>query len=326
MLTFYPEIKPYQRHQLAVEPPHELYLDESGNPDGIPVLFVHGGPGGGCGRHDRCFFDPEVYRIILFDQRGAGRSMPHASLEENNTQKLVEDMETIRRHLGVEQWVLFGGSWGSTLSLVYAQTHPDRVLGLILRGIFLGRPADIQWFYQGGANRIFPDYWQDFLQPIPEQERDDLVTAYHRRLTGDNELLKMGAAKAWSLWEGRCATLRPSQEVLDTYSAPHKALALACIESHYFIHDVFLEDNQILRDAHKLQGIPGTIVHGRYDSICPLDNAFELQAVWPGAELQIVREAGHASSEPGIVDALVRATDDMAKKLRRDNGNGDSLA
>ncbi len=326
MLTFYPEIKPYKRHQLAVEPPHELYLDESGNPDGIPVLFVHGGPGGGCGRYDRRFFDPERYRIILFDQRGAGRSTPHASLDNNNTDRLVADMEAIREHLGVEQWVLFGGSWGSTLSLVYAQTHPERVLGLILRGIFLGRRADVQWFYQDGANRIFPDYWQDFLQPIAEEERGDLVSAYHRHLTGDNELLKMGAAKAWSLWEGRCATLRPSQEVVDTFSSPHRALALACIECHYFVNNLFLEENQVLRDAHRLQGIPGTIVHGRYDSICPLDNAFELQSAWPDSELQIIREAGHASSEPGTVDALIRATDALAKRLRKDNGNGDSLA
>jgi proline iminopeptidase len=316
MRTFYPEIKPYQRHRIAVEAPHELYVDESGNPDGIPVLFVHGGPGAGCGKYDRRFFDPEIYRIVLFDQRGAGRSTPHAELQANTTPKLVEDIETIRLTLGIEQWVLFGGSWGSTLSLVYAQTYPERVLGLILRGIFLCRPQDLNWFYQDGASHIFPDYWEDFIHPIPQEERQDLMGAYYRYLTGDNEIQQMATAKAWSLWEGRCATLRPCQEVVDSFSDPHRALSLARIEAHYFVNRAFLADDQILRNADKLDGIPGVIVHGRYDMVCPLDNAFALHKAWPGSQLHIIREAGHASRELGIVDALIRATDEMAQRLR----------
>lgn len=318
MQTFYPEIKPYQRHQIAVEPPHELYVDESGNPEGIPVLFVHGGPGAGCGKYDRRYFDPEVYRIILFDQRGAGRSKPHASLENNTTAKLVEDMEVIRQTLGIDKWVLFGGSWGSTLSLVYAQTHPERVLGLILRGIFLCRPQDLHWFYQDGASHVFPDYWEDFVHPIPEEERGDMIGAYYRYLTGDNEIQQMATAKAWSLWEGRCSTLKPSQEVVDSFCDPHRALSLARIEAHYFVNNTFLEDNQILNNAGRLEGIPGVIVHGRYDMVCPVDNAFALKEHWPDAELQIIREAGHSAREAGTVDALIRATDALAKKLRND--------
>lgn len=323
MQIFYPEIKPYQRHQIAVEPPHELYVDESGNPDGIPVLFVHGGPGAGCGKYDRRFFDPEVYRIVLFDQRGAGRSRPHAELEGNTTQKLVEDIEVIRTTLGIDKWVLFGGSWGSTLSLVYAQTYPERVLGLILRGIFLCRPEDIHWFYQEGASRLFPDYWEDFVDQIPEEERDNLLAAYYRRLTGENQIQQMSVAKTWSGWEGRTATLKPCQDVVDSFTEPHRALSLARIEAHYFMNNSFLEPNQILRDAHKLAGIPGIIVHGRYDVICPLDNAYALHQAWSDSELIIIREAGHASREPGIVDALIRATDDLAKSLLQ---TGDQLA
>lgn len=315
MHTFYPEIKPYQRHCIAVEAPHEIYVDESGNPDGIPVLFVHGGPGAGCGKFDRRFFDPEVYRIVLFDQRGSGRSRPHAELESNSTQKLVEDIEVIRKTLEIDKWVLFGGSWGSTLSLVYAQTYPERVMGLILRGIFLCRPVDLLWFYQEGASRLFPDYWEDFIQPIPEEERHDMMHAYYRHLISDNQIQQMTAAKAWSLWEGRTATLRPNQDVVDSFTEPHRALSLARIEAHYFVNNAFLEENQILRDAHKLADIPGVIVHGRYDVICPLDNAYFLHKAWPGSELNIIREAGHASREAGIVDALIRATNDMAKEL-----------
>lgn len=318
MLMFYPEIKPYQRHQISVSDKHSLYVDESGSPDGIPVLFVHGGPGAGCGKYDRRFFDPERYRIILFDQRGAGRSTPHAELEANTTQDLVSDIEIIRESLGVETWVLFGGSWGSTLSLVYAETYPEKVLGLILRGIFLCRKQDFHWLYQNGASNVFPDYWQDFIKPIAQSDRGNFMKAYYKHLTGDNEIQKMSAAKAWSIWEGRCATLRPNQDVMDTFSNPHKALALARIEAHYFIHDAFLENNQIIKNADKLENIPGVIVHGRYDMVCPLENAFALQQAWPNANLQIIRDAGHASREAGIVDALIHATDDLACKLRDD--------
>ncbi|UTW44270.1 prolyl aminopeptidase [bacterium SCSIO 12696] len=315
MRSFYPNIKPYKTHQLDVRSPHRIYVEECGSPDGIPVLFVHGGPGGGCSKQDRSFFDPEKYRIILFDQRGCGRSTPHASLEDNNSQALVADMEVIRQSLGVEKWLLFGGSWGSTLSLLYAQAHPHRVSGLILRGIFLCRGRDINWFYQTGADHVFPDYWRDYMAPIPEAERDDMVAAYHRRLTGDNELERMSAAKAWSIWEGRCASLHPSPKIIEHVANPHVALAIARVECHYFYNKAFLAENQLLANANKLKGIPGIIVHGRYDMVCPVDQAFALHRVWPEARLEIIRDAGHASSEPGTLDALVKATDEMANKL-----------
>lgn len=324
MMTLYPEIKPYQTFRLAVEEPHELYVEESGDPDGTPVLFVHGGPGGGCSGKNRCFFDPERYRIILFDQRGAGQSTPHAELNNNHTQALIDDIEAIREHLGIEQWLLFGGSWGSTLSLLYAQSYPDRVMGLILRGIFLCRDEDLQWFYQKGASLIFPDYWQDYLHPVAKDRRDNMIQAYYDLLTGDNELARMGAAKAWSLWEGRCATLRPSHEVVEHFGEPHVALALARIEAHYFINKGFIETDQILKNADKLANIPGIIVHGRYDMVCTLDNAVALHDCWPESQLNIVRDAGHASSEPSIIDALVRATKDMAKRFRPDDEGDDA--
>ena len=316
MHILYHELQPYVVHSLEVEPPHVLYVEECGNPNGIPVLFVHGGPGAGCEDYHRRFFHPELYRIVLFDQRGCGRSSPHASLDNNTTQALVEDMERIREHLGIERWVLFGGSWGSTLSLVYAQTHPERVLGLVLRGIFLCRPQEIHWFYQEGASRLFPDLWEAFLAPIPEAERGNLLDAYYRRLTGDNEVERMAAAKAWSLWEGRTATLRPNQAVVDHFGNPFTALSLARIEAHFFKHDSFLRPNQILEDASRLKDIPGVIVHGRYDVVCPLDNAWELHKAWPGSELQIIPDAGHSASERGTVDALVQATVDMAERFR----------
>ncbi|WP_417500849.1 prolyl aminopeptidase [Marinobacter sp.] len=317
MLTLYPDIKPYAKHRLAVEAPHELYVEESGNPEGIPVLFVHGGPGGGCEDYHRRFFDAERFRIILWDQRGAGRSTPLAELKGNSTDKLVQDMETIRTFLGVERWLLFGGSWGATLSLVYAQTHSERVMGLVLRGIFLCRPRDISWFYQDGASRVFPDYWQDFEAPIPVDERDDMVSAYYRRLTSSNELEQIQAAKAWSIWEGRCATLHPNPRVIEHFGHPHVAIALARIECHYFMNASFLEDNQIIRDAHKLRHVPGIIVHGRYDMVCPLDNALALSKAWPEADLRIIREAGHSASEPAIVDALVRGVDEVIAKAEQ---------
>ncbi len=315
MHILYPDIEPYVQHTLAVEPPHTLHIEECGNPSGIPVVFVHGGPGAGCEAYHRRFFDPERYRIILFDQRGCGRSTPHASLENNTTQALVADMESIREHLKIDRWLLFGGSWGSTLSLVYAETHPERVLGLVVRGIFLCRPHEIQWFYQQGTSRLFPDYWQEFLAPIPEAEQGALLQAYHRRLTGEDEMARMAAAKAWSLWEGKTATLKQSESVIDHFGDPFTALSLARIECHYFMNDSFLEPNQILRDAGRLQGIPGTIVHGRYDVICPIENAWQLSQAWPEAKLKIIPDAGHAASEPGIINALVQATDDFAEQL-----------
>lgn len=315
MQTLYPEIKPYARHELAVEAPHVLYVDESGSPEGLPVVFVHGGPGGGCDALSRRFFDPNLYRIITFDQRGCGRSTPHASLENNTTAHLISDMEHIREHLGVDKWVLFGGSWGSTLSLAYAQAYPEHVHALILRGIFLCRPKEFSWFYQEGASRLFPDYWQDFLAPIPPEERGDLMQAFYRRLTGTDQIAQMHAAKAWSCWEGRTATLRPNTQVVDRFSDTHRALAMARIECHYFVNGAFLEPDQLLRDMHKMAHLPGIIVHGRYDVICPLENAWELHEAWPNSELQIIREAGHSASEHGICDALVRAAADIAHRL-----------
>lgn len=318
MHILYADIKPYHKQMLPVGDGHELYVEQCGNPDGIPILFVHGGPGAGCGSQDRCFFDPARYRIILFDQRGAGRSTPHANLAANNTPNLINDVERIRKKLQIDRWVLFGGSWGATLSLIYAETYPEQVMGLILRGVFLCRKQDVDWFYQYGASQVFPDYWEDFLQPIPESERSNMVKAYYERLTGANELAKMSCAKAWSLWEAHCATLRPSADTVTAFGAPHMALALARIEAHYFTHNSFIEENQILNNAKKLEGIPGIIVHGRYDMVCPLDNAQALHHRWHDSELHIIRDAGHSSREPGTVDALVRATRDMARRFSDD--------
>lgn len=318
MRKLYPPIKADRHFWLNVGQGHEIYVEESGNPQGLPVLFVHGGPGAGCEDKHRSYFDPNLYRVVLFDQRGAGKSRPHASLEHNTTMDLVADMEKIREQLGIHKWVLFGGSWGSTLSLVYAETHPQRVLGLILRGIFLCRPSEIHWFYQNGACHVFPDYWKEFVAPIPENERHDFLHAYYRRLTGDDEVARMRAAEAWSIWEGRTATLLPKREVVDFFSDPHVALSLARIEAHYFVNGIFLKPDQILRDAVRLKEIPGVIVHGRYDMVCPVSNAFDLHAVWPEARLEVVPDAGHSASEPGIVNALIQATIDMHGRVMPD--------
>ncbi|MEJ2565866.1 MAG: prolyl aminopeptidase [Gammaproteobacteria bacterium] len=315
MLSLYPDIKPYANHSLRVDALHTLHIEECGNPQGLPVVFVHGGPGAGCEAYHRRFFDPNIYRIVLFDQRGAGHSTPHAELRNNTTQDLVSDMETIRRHLGIERWVVFGGSWGSTLGLVYAETHPERVLGLILRGIFLCTPGEIRWFYQEGASRIFPDYWDDYMKTVPVEERGDMVSGYYRLLTGGNEIARMAAAKAWSTWEGRCSTLRSRSEVVNHFSDPRTALSLARIECHYFMNDSFLEPDQIIRDAARLADIPGVIVHGRYDVVCPVENAWRLHQAWPQAELKIIADAGHSATEPGIIDALVSATHAMSTSL-----------
>jgi len=315
MRKAFPAIRPYSTHNIAVTEPHVLYVEESGNPEGIPVLFVHGGPGGGTRQTDRCFFDPDKYRIILFDQRGSGQSKPHARLEDNNTAALIEDIETIRATLGIDRWVVFGGSWGSTLGLVYAQTFPELVLGLILRGIFLCRDEDIHWFYQHGASHIFPDYWQQYMQIIPEAERGDMLSAYYSRLTGDNEIERMSAAKAWSVWEGRCATLRANDALVDHFANPHMAMAMARIEAHFFVNKAFLEPNQIINNARRLKDIPGTIIHGRYDMVCPVNQAFALSHAWPEAKLKIIADAGHSSSEPGTTDALLCATEQLAHQI-----------
>ena len=315
MQQLFPHIEPFRTHMLDVSEGHSLYIEECGRADGLPVVFVHGGPGAGCELYHRQFFDPDVYRIVLFDQRGCGRSMPHASLQGNTTQDLVADMEVIRSTLGIDRWVVFGGSWGSTLGIIYAETHPERVLGLILRGIFLCRPRDIRWFYQEGASFLLPDYWGDYLEIIPEPEREDMVAAYYRRLTGADELAMMAAARAWSLWEGRASTLLPKTAVVDHFGNPQTALSLARIECHYFMNNSFLEDDQLLEHAARLHAIPGVIVHGRYDVVCPMEQAWALHTAWPQAELKLIPDAGHSATEPGIVDALVTATNRFASRF-----------
>jgi len=315
MRTLYPEISAFDDFYLDVSDGHSLYVEQAGNPDGIPALFLHGGPGAGFESYHRRFFDPDKYRVVLFDQRGAGRSRPHAGLENNTTQKLVEDIEALREHLGITKWLIFGGSWGSTLALVYAQTHPEAVSALVVRGIFMCRPKEIEWFYQQGADRIFPDYWQDYIAPIPESERGNLLKAFYQQLTSEDEAVQHAAAQAWSVWEGRTATLLGRQEVVDFFSRTDIALAVARIEAHYFMHDAFLETDQILRDADRIRHIPAVIVQGRYDIICPMDSAWALHEVWPEAQFNIVADAGHAASEPGIIDALVSATDHYSTVL-----------
>jgi proline iminopeptidase len=311
----FPAIHSDKTWHFPVSDIHTLYIEESGNPEGVPVVFLHGGPGGNCEPGHRRFFNPEEYRIILFDQRGCGKSRPHASLDENTTWDLVEDLEKIRVYLEIENWVVFGGSWGSTLALIYAQAYPQRVLGLILRGIFLSRDEDIQWLFQEGAARIFPEAWQHYLEPIPATEREDMISAYYKRLTSQNEIVRMGAAKAWSIWEGTTATLLPDKDVVDHFSDPHTALSIARIECHYFTNRSFLSPGQVLDNVHKLNDIPGYIVHGRYDMICPIDQAILLSQHWSNCKLKVIDNAGHAVTEKGISDALVICCNQMLEIL-----------
>jgi proline iminopeptidase len=311
----YPAIEPYQVHRLPVSAPHDLYLEESGNPDGLPVLFLHGGPGAGASPYHRRFFNPQRYRIVVFDQRGCGKSTPHASLEQNTTADLLADIEQIRRHLRIEAWLVFGGSWGSTLALAYAEAYPERVRGLILRGIFLCRQQDILWFYQAGADALYPDAWQEFLQPIAVDQRQDMVRAYYKLLCDPDPVVRIAAAQAWATWEGRTATLLTDADTVGHFSNPTVALALARIECHYFINQCFMRENQLLLEASRLAEIPGVIVHGRYDVICPLSQAWDLHRAWPQARLQIIEQAGHAATEPGICRALVAAADEMLERL-----------
>ncbi|MGH8457990.1 MAG: prolyl aminopeptidase [Nevskiales bacterium] len=310
MRGLYPELQPYRSGQLRVSALHEIYYEECGNPQGQPALFLHGGPGAGCMPWHRRFFDPAVYRIVLFDQRGCGKSTPHACLEDNNTWQLVADMEQLRVALGIERWLLFGGSWGSTLALAYAETHPERVSALVLRGIFLLRPFELRWFYQEGCSYLFPDAWQDYLAPIPDSERDDLIAAYHRRLTSDDAATRLPAARAWSQWEAATSRLLPDAQMVQNWGESQFAEAIARVECHYFVNKGFLRSpDQLLDDVPRIRRIPGVIVQGRYDVVCPMASAWELHRRWPEAELQIVPDAGHAASEPGIVDRLVSATD-----------------
>lgn len=314
MDTLFPEIKPYHTFFLDVGSIHKIYVEEVGNPQGLPVIFVHGGPGGGIDAKHRQYFDPTVWRVILFDQRGCGKSTPFGELKENTTFDLVADMETIRLHLGIDKWHVFGGSWGSTLSLAYAITHPTRVCSMVLRGIFLVRKSEIRWFYQHGASMFYPEEWEQFLAPIPPAERHDLLTAYHKRLNSHDESVVKQAAKAWSAWEGATSKLRKDPVMVEQFSSDRFAYAFARIENHYFYHNAFFDsDTWILDHAKKLQHIPGIIVQGRYDMPCPPISAYELHKAWPKSELVMVEEAGHSASEPGITKALVNATNKMAQ-------------
>jgi len=293
---------------------HELYFEESGNPDGKPAVFLHGGPGAGANAAARRFFDPERYRIVVFDQRGCGRSTPHASIEDNTTQDLIADIERLRVHLGIDKWQVFGGSWGSTLALAYAQLHPERVTELVLRGVFLLRPEEIHWFYQEGASRLFPDRWEHFLRPIPAAERGDLLQAYHRRLNGGDAAVALEAAKAWSVWEGVTSNLLPSETAAGRFQADGFALALARIESHYFVNGGFLDHpDALLEGIDRIRSIPAVIVQGRYDVVCPAKTAWELHTVWPEADFRMVPDAGHSAFESGIVHELISATNRMAE-------------
>ncbi|MSP18557.1 MAG: prolyl aminopeptidase [Bdellovibrionales bacterium] len=309
----YPEITPYSSGRLKVSELHELYFEESGNPKGKPVVFVHGGPGGGTEAKHRRYFDPRKYRIILFDQRGCGKSTPHASIVDNTTWHLVDDMEVLRKEMKVEKWQVFGGSWGSTLAIAYAETFPERVSELVLRGIFLLRQKEIDWFYQSGASAIFPDAWEAYLNTIPENERHDMVSAYYKRLTSPDKNIQLQAAKAWSVWEGSTSQLFPEADFISHYGDSEFAIAFARVECHYFINKGFMKtDGQLLKDVGKIRHIPGVIVQGRYDVVCPLDSAWALHRAWPEAELIIVPDAGHSAFESGISKALIAATDKFA--------------
>ncbi|MGE9745772.1 prolyl aminopeptidase [Bdellovibrio bacteriovorus] len=310
MREFYPDLEPFNKGMLKVSDIHTLYWEECGNPQGKPVVFLHGGPGGGVHPDHRRFFDPKAYRIILFDQRGSGQSLPCAELRENSTWDLVKDTETIREMLKIDKWVVFGGSWGSTLALAYAITHPERVKALVLRGIFLCRPSEIQWFYQEGASHIFPDVWDEYLKPIPENERHDLVAAYYKRLTHENADVRLEAAKAWSKWEAATSRLIVDPKAVDEFDDPEYALSFARIECHYFTNNAFFKTNNwLLENVDKIRHIPGAIVQGRYDVVCPAKSAWELHKAWPEAKFTIIPDSGHAAAEPGTRSALIEATD-----------------
>jgi proline iminopeptidase len=313
MRSLYPEIEPYYHGFLAVSDLHTLYFEESGNPQGQPVVVLHGGPGGGTRPFYRQYFNPEHWRIILFDQRGCGRSTPHAELHDNTTWHLVRDLERLRSHLNIDHWAVFGGSWGSTLALAYSQTHPNRCHALILRGIFLLRPQEIRWFYQEGASFLFPDAWEQYVQPIPVGERQDLLAAYYRRLTSPDDAVRLAAAKAWAVWEASTSKLLPDLDLQATFAEPQFAAAFARIECHYFMNGgFFASPNQLLEQVDRIRQIPAVIVQGRYDLVCPMASAWDLHRAWPEAELVIVPDAGHSMTEPGIQTALLDASDRFA--------------
>lgn len=310
--SFYPPIEPFRTGVLDTGDGHQIYWELCGNPQGKPAVFLHGGPGSGCSPDHRRLFDPQKYCVLLFDQRGCGRSKPAASLENNTTWHLVADMERLRTLLGFERWLVFGGSWGSTLALAYAQTHTERVSELVVRGIFTLRRDEVRWYYQEGASWLFPDLWEGFLAPIPEAERGDLLSAYRKRLTGGDPVVQLECARAWSLWEGQTIRLLPDAANTAKHSNDAFSLAFARIENHYFVHDGWFEEGQLIRDAHRLAGVPGVIVQGRYDACTPARTAWDLHRAWPQADFHIVPDAGHAFNEPGILDRLIEATDRFA--------------
>lgn len=310
MKDFYPEIEPFKTGRLKVSDLHEIYFEQCGNPQGTPVVFLHGGPGGGISPDHRRYFDPAHYHIILFDQRGCGQSTPHAELRENTTWDIVQDIEKLRLHLGISTWQVFGGSWGSTLAIAYAVTHPEKIRALVLRGIFLCRPSEIRWFYQDGASHVFADLWEPYWNHIPPSERTDMVKAYYKRLTDSKEEVQLAAARAWSKWEGGTSYLHVKPAAIEEFDDAHKALAFARIECHYFINNAFFpNENYLLENISKIRDIPGHIVQGRYDMVCPMTSAWDLHRAWPESSLEIVTEAGHSASEPGIRSALIEATD-----------------
>lgn len=310
MKELYPEIEPYHKEMLSVSELHTLYVEQSGNPEGRAVIFLHGGPGGGSQADYRRYFDPKKWRIILFDQRGCGKSTPFAELKENTTWDLVSDIEKIRQHLKIDKWSVFGGSWGSTLALSYATSHPNKVQALFLRGIFMLRQKELKWFYQEGASKIYPDAWEHYIAPIPQDERHDYITAFYKRLTSTNEEEKVKAAKAWSVWEASTSKLIPSNELMSDFSEDQFAQAFARIECHYFINKGFFEtEDYLLQNIDQIRHIPSIIVQGRYDVVCPAESAWELHKAWPEAEFLFVDDAGHSLSERGITAALIEATD-----------------
>ena len=309
-MELFPNIEPFNTFSLPVSDLHTIYVEESGNKNGKPVIFLHGGPGGGVDPKYRRYFDPEKWRIIMFDQRGCGKSTPFAELEENTTWDLVSDIEKIRNHLSIDKWVVFGGSWGSTLSLAYSQTHPDSCKGLILRGIFLVRKKELDWFYQEGANNIFPDRWESFLEPIPVEKRDNLMQAYYEILTGEDHSKKIEAAKAWSTWEGSTVKLLEDENFISDFSDDKFAEAFARIECHYFMNNCWFDsDNHLIENMHKIKHIPGVIIHGRYDIVCPVIQAWDLHKAWPEADLHIIPDAGHSIFEDGIKNKILEYTD-----------------
>ncbi len=319
MLPFYPSIKPYKKHTLRVDAQHELYVEEVGDPNGVPVVCCHGGPGGEVNKNLRRLFDPNFYRIILFDQRGCGRSKPFHCLENNTTQHLLTDMEAIREYLAVDRWLVAGGGWGSTLALLYAEQHPERVKAMLLWSICLLRKRDLGWIYIDGVNRFFPEHWKVFAKLLGDTDPKNVFETYKQYLNGADDLTRMAAAKVWSAWEAHCATLHLNNDVVHHYGDPHTALNLALLSSHYFSNDSFMKENQILDNVHKIKEIPAKLIHGRYDMLSPLENAYLLNKHWDYAELRIVREAGHAVVEAGIIDALVRASKDLLNELGIDD-------